>query len=69
MSGRADRGLILATGTFTWDAKLEATRDGVPPIDLVDGEALIVKLRELGLGLVVQRVEPVVVDTEWFSRL
>ena len=40
MAGRADKGLLIATGTFTDGAKREATRDGVPPIDLVDGEEL-----------------------------
>ncbi len=38
MVGRADKGLIL-TGAFTADARREATRDGAPAIDLVDGEA------------------------------
>ena len=35
--GRADKGLILTTGTFSKDARLEAQRDGAPPIDLIDG--------------------------------
>ena len=30
---------MLTTGTFTGDARKEATRDGVPPIELVDGRA------------------------------
>lgn len=41
MVGRADKGIIMTTGTFTLDAKKEARRDGVPPIELVDGEALL----------------------------
>src|SRR5262249_18472319 len=40
MVGRADKGLIITTSTFTADARREATRDGAPAIDLVDGEAL-----------------------------
>ncbi|NEQ32698.1 MAG: Mrr restriction system protein [Leptolyngbya sp. SIO4C5] len=32
MMGRADKGIILTTGTFTTDAQREAVRDGVPPI-------------------------------------
>lgn len=36
--GRADKGLFVTTGTFTRDAMREATRDGAPPIDLIDGE-------------------------------
>lgn len=51
MAGRADKGLILTTGTFTADAKREASRDGVPPIELVDGERLIEMFEKLELGL------------------
>jgi len=45
MAGRADKGLLITTGKFTKDARSEAQRDGAPPIDLVDGEALADKLR------------------------
>ena len=31
MSGRGDKGLLITTGSFTADAKQEATRDGAPP--------------------------------------
>ena len=31
MAGRADKGIILTTGTFTAEARREAVRDGVPP--------------------------------------
>lgn len=51
MMGRADKGLILSTGTFSPDAKREAIRDGVPPIELVDGERLIEMFEKLELGL------------------
>ena len=56
MQGRADRGLIITTGTFSRDAKREASRDGAPPIDLVDGESLVDRLRKLGLGVKVEMV-------------
>lgn len=46
MVGRADKGLIITTGSFTRDASLEATRDGAPPIDLIDGEQLVDKLKD-----------------------
>lgn len=49
--GRADKGIIMTTGTFTLDAKKEARRDGVPPIELVDGDALIEMFEKLELGL------------------
>lgn len=61
MQGRADKGMILTTGTFTLEAKKEARRDGVPPIELVDGDALIDMFEELELGLLPMRtfdVEP-----------
>jgi restriction system protein len=52
MMGRADKGIIMTTGTFTLDAKKEARRDGVPPIELVDGESLVQMFERLELGLV-----------------
>jgi len=51
MSGRADKGIIITTGTFTAEAKREATRDGAPPIELIDGEKLIDMLERFELGL------------------
>jgi restriction system protein len=51
MMGRADKGIIITTGTFTADARREASRDGAPPIELIDGEQLIDMLEELELGL------------------
>lgn len=47
---RADKGIIVTTGGFTSDAKKEAVRDGVPPIELVDGEKLVTMLEDLELG-------------------
>lgn len=69
MVGRADKGLIITTGSFTRDAGLEATRDGAPPIDLIDGEQLIDKLKDLRLGVMTKQVEVVEVNTEWFSAI
>jgi restriction system protein len=51
MAGRADKGIILTTGTFSAEARREASRDGVPPIELIDGEKLIDLLEKLELGL------------------
>lgn len=51
MAGRADKGLILTTATFSAEAKREAVRDGVPPIELLDGERLVDLLEEFRLGL------------------
>lgn len=51
MAGRADKGIILTTGTFTAEARREASRDGVAPIELIDGEKLVDMLERLELGL------------------
>lgn len=51
MMGRADKGIILTTGTFTTDAQKEAIRDGVPPIELVNGDKLLDMFERLELGL------------------
>lgn len=51
MMGRADKGLIITTGSFTADAQAEAVRDGVPQIELVDGHGLVSLLEQLELGL------------------
>lgn len=51
MQGRADKGIILTTGTFTADAQREASRDGVPPIELVDGQKLLDLFVTYQLGL------------------
>jgi len=51
LQGRAEKGIILTTGTFTTDAKKEAIRDGATPIELVDGEKLVEMFEELSLGL------------------
>ena len=69
MVGRADKGLLITTGSFTRDAQKEATRDGAPPIDLVDGEQLIELLRQLKLGVEAKLVERISVDADWFKGI
>lgn len=56
MMGRAEKGIILSTGRFTADAKREATRDGVQPIELVDGDKLVEMFEQLELGMVPRTV-------------
>jgi len=51
MTGRADKGIIITTGSFTSEAKREAVREGAPPIELVDSEKLVSMLEDLELGL------------------
>lgn len=71
MVGRADKGLIITTGLFTRDAKTEAQRDGAPPIDLIDGEELAEKLKELRIGVDVKEkiVEEIFIKRDWFQSL
>jgi restriction system protein len=69
MVGRADKGLFITTGTFTPAAVKEATRDGAPPIDLLDGSDLADKLKELGIGIRTEKVELVHVEDAWFDTV
>lgn len=71
MVGRADKGLLITTGAFTKDAIKEATRDGAPAIDLVDGDQLLEKLKQLSLGVTTKKieVEQVSIDPNWFGSL
>lgn len=68
MVGRADKGLLITTGNFTRDAVREATRDGAPAIDLIDGDKLVDLLKNLGLGVATKKVEveQVTIDHNWF---
>lgn len=71
MVGRADKGLFLTTGTFSRDAKAEAQRDGAPPLDLIDGDELVVMLKEMRLGIEVKQkvTEDVIVKREWCQTI
>ncbi len=69
MSGRADKGLIMTTGSFSREAKKEAQRDGATPIDLIDGNDFAEKLKELNLGVTVELVEEVKIKPDWFKNL
>jgi restriction system protein len=69
MVGRADKGLFITTASFTRAALAEATRDGAPAIDLIDGDQLVELLKKLELGVTTEIVERVVVDDSWFESL
>ncbi len=66
MQGRADKGIIITTGSFTSEAKKEARRDGAPPIELVDGEKLVEMFEKLNLGVIPKTVYQV--DEEFFKE-
>lgn len=67
MQGRADKGLFITTGKFSAPAVAEANRPGVTPIDLIDGDELVEKLRELQLG--VAPVNDYIIDEAWFLSI
>jgi restriction system protein len=71
MQGRGDKGLLITTGNFTAEATREATRDGAPPIDLIDGERLCGLLKEHGLGVETSQrtIEDVHIHAEFFQNL
>lgn len=69
MQGRADKGLIITTGSFTAEARKEATRDGAPAIDLIDGDALCLLLKDLKLGVRVKMVEEVEIDPDFYKSI
>jgi restriction system protein len=66
MMGRADKGIVITTGTFTADARKEAVRDGVPPIELADGDKLVDMFEKLELGL--KPITAYEVDTSFFDQ-
>ncbi len=71
MAGRGDKGLLITTGGFTADAKKEATRDGAPAIDLIDGDRLceLLKRYELGVKTETRTVEDVRIERHFFADI
>ena len=70
MAGRGEKGLLVTTGTFTRGARDEASRDGAPPVQLIDGEDLCDLLQEYKLGVAtrIRTIEDIEVDTSWFEQ-
>lgn len=69
LQGRADKGLFVTTGSFTRDAIKEASRDGATPIDLLDGDALTDKIKELKLGISIELIENITINKKWFENI
>ena len=69
MQGRADKGLFITTGSFTAEAKKEAIRDGAPALDLIDGDTLIERIKNLGLGVIERIIKEQDVNEEWFMKI
>jgi restriction system protein len=68
MVGRTDKGLLITTGRFTPDAQRESTRDGAPPIDLIDGVRLCELLKDLKLGVETRKIEQVTILPDAFNE-
>lgn len=70
MSGRGEKGLLITTATFSPSAREEATRDGAPPVDLINGEDLCDLLKEHALGVktLTRTIEDVYVLPEFFEQ-
>jgi restriction system protein len=69
MQGRTDKGIFITSGRFTREARNEASRDGVPAIDLIDGESLAKLLKDLNMGVEVRMVERIVVTPDFFKSI
>ena len=69
MQGRTDKGIFITSGRFTGEARKESSRDGVPEIDLVDGEALTILLKDLGMGVETKMIEQVTVLSSYFESV
>jgi len=65
MQGRGEKGLIITTGRFTKESKNEANRDGVTPIELIDGERLVELFEKYQLGL--KPVTVYEIDNDFFK--
>lgn len=67
MQGRGEKGLIITTGRFTKEAKNEAHRDGVTPIELIDGDRLVELFEKFTLGL--KPVTVYEIDQDFFKSI
>ena len=70
MAGRGEKGLLVTTGTFTRSAREESSRDGAPPVELIDGDDLcgLLKEYELGVRTRVRQVEDVELTPDFFKQ-
>ncbi len=66
MIGRAEKGLIITTSSFSNAATQEASRDGAPPVELVDGNKLVEMFQKVELGVVKKTIFSV--DIQYFDK-
>ena len=67
LSTNIEKGVLITTGSFTRTALEEASSEGKRLIDLMDGEELINKLAQYGIGL--NEVKSYEVDMDFFNSL
>lgn len=69
-SSRADKGILITTGSYTQEAIRDSMRRPNPTIELLDGEQFLERLKERSLGITTRQVivEQVVVDRSFFDR-
>ncbi len=68
MMGRAEKGIIMTTGIFSRDAWKEAEREGVLPVELVDGDKLVEIFIAVELGVNPKTVTVYELDHSFFSE-
>ncbi len=66
MIGRAEKGIIITTSSFTNAAVIEANREGAPKVELVDGAKLVEMFQRVELGVKKRTVYGV--DLNYFEK-
>jgi restriction system protein len=66
MIGRAEKGIILTTGTFSSEATKEASREGAPQIELIDGDKLVKMFEKVELGVIPKTIY--IPDLTYFEK-
>ena len=69
LQGRAGKGLFITTSHFTSQALDEATREGAIEIDLIDGERLCDLLKDKGLGVEVEMIEKINIQSDFYRKI
>lgn len=62
-----EKGVMITTGVFSRAAREEASNPGKQQIDLIDGEELISKIAEYGIG--VKEIKTYEIDEEFFAKI
>ena len=66
MIGRAEKGIIMTTSSFSTAAINEANREGAPAIELIDGPKLVAMFEKVELGVTARTAYDV--DIAYFEK-